>query len=229
MQAVSLRSPGQSLWTPCAAAPPSPRGPGDARGARGGPWGPHGAPSKGSAAGTGHEDGGHRDIQHPPLLGTGEPGVSLAAAGALALREGLEVHGEGQLLGQRRALPLVPCQHVAHHQPEGHQQQPHGVGQDALGHELAVGVPAGTERDARALGRGWPGPALAGDLLVLILILLEEGGVVPQLSTAPRNVPCPQIQQEVRLLLALGDSREKGGGGTVLQTRPWAAQRPPTR
>lgn len=227
MQAVSLRSPGQSLWTPCAAAPPSPRGSGDARGARGGPWGLLGAPSKGSAAGTGHEDGGHRDIRHPPLLGTEEPGVSLAAAGALALREGLEVHGEGQLLGQRRALPLVPCQHVAHHQPEGHQQQPHGVGQDALGHELAVGIPAGTERDARAMGRGWPGPALAGDPLVLILILLEEGGVAPQLGTAPRNVPCPQIQQEVRLLLALTAGRSGGGARSYRPSHGQPSAPPP--
>lgn len=158
----------------------------------GGPRELHGAPSKGSA----HRHrarrwGGRRDIRHPPLLGTGEPGLSLAAAGALALREGLEVHGEGQLLGQRRALPLVPRQHVAHHQPEGHQQQPHGVGQDTLGHELAVGVPAGTERDARALGRGWPGPALAGTPSILILVLLEEGGVAPKLSTGTGKCPLP--------------------------------------
>lgn len=82
------------------------------------------------------------------MPGTGELGTSLAAAtGALALRQGLEVHGEGQLLGQRRALPVISRQHVAHHQPEGHQQHSQGVGQDTLGHKLAVGVPAEAEGD----------------------------------------------------------------------------------
>lgn len=93
--------------------------------------------------GTSH--GHHKEL----VPGTRELGTSLAAAtGALALRQGLEVHGESQLLGQRRALPVVPRQHVAHHQPEGHQQHSQGVGQDTLRHKLAVGVPVGTEGDA---------------------------------------------------------------------------------
>lgn len=81
--------------------------------------------------------------------------MSLAATTrALSLCQGLEVHGQGQLLCQWWALPLLPCQHVAHHQPKGHQQHPQGVGQDALGHKVAVGITAGMERDAQALRDG---------------------------------------------------------------------------
>jgi len=135
------------------------------------------------------------------MPGTGELGTSLAtAAGALTLRQGLEVHGEGQLLGQRRALPVVPCQHVAHHQPEGHQQHPQGVGQDTLGHKAAVGVPVGTERGAQASGCGWP---------VLLLAGCPPG-------THPGEDPCPpnQSKRGVPGCCSLW-------GGTLLVTANW--------
>lgn len=92
--------------------------------------------------------------------------MSLAATTrALSLCQSLEVHGQGQLLCQWWAPPLLPCQHVAHHQPKGHQQHPQGVGQDALRHKVAVGITAGMERDAQALRDGWwPVPILAGTL-----------------------------------------------------------------
>lgn len=143
------------------------------------------------------------------MLGTRELRTSLAAATrALALRQGLEVHGKGQLLGQRRALPVVPCQHIAHHQPKGHQHHPQGVGQDTLGHKVAVGVPAGVEGDAQASECGWPVPNLAG---------------TPSSSSSSGHTPwerslSPRSEQEVtaRVLLALGrDSRENWGHSPI--------------
>lgn len=105
--------------------------------------------------------------------------MSLAATTrALSLCQGLEVHGQGQLLCQWRALPLVPGQHVAHHQPKGHQQHPQGVGQDALRHKVAIGITAGMEGDVQALRDGWPVPILAGTLLILILQAHTVGKVL---------------------------------------------------
>lgn len=129
--------------------------------------------------------------------GDQELGISLAATtGALTLCQGLEVHGQGHLLGQRWALPLLPCQHVAHHQPEGHQQHPQGVGQDALRHKVAVGITVGVERDAQALRDGWPVPTLAGTLILILILQAHTLG----------KVPSPKSEQErnVGILLTLG-------------------------
>lgn len=129
-----------SLGTLYVVAPPSARRMEDAEG----------APSKGSS----HQHWARSwgTSRHPTSTRTGQLGASLgaslAASGALTLREGLEVHGEGHLLGQRCPLPVIPRQHVAHHQPEGHQQHPQHVGQDSLGHKVAVGVPVDADGDA---------------------------------------------------------------------------------
>lgn len=116
--------------------------------------------------------------------------MSLAATtGALFLCQGLEVHGQGQLLCQWWALPVLPCQHVGHHQPEGHQQHPQGVGQDALRNKVAVGITVGMDRGAQALRGGWFVPILAGTL-----------------SSSFRHTPFPKSEQErsVGVLLAFG-------------------------
>lgn len=64
-------------------------------------------------------------------------------AGAVALRQRLEVHGERLLFRLEGPLPVGAGQDVEHDRAEGDQQQAQHVGQDALGLERAVLGPAG--------------------------------------------------------------------------------------
>lgn len=67
-------------------------------------------------------------------------------AGAVALRQRLEVHGERLLFRLEGPLPVGAGQDVEYDRGEGGQQQAQHVGQDALGLERAVLGPAGLRR-----------------------------------------------------------------------------------
>lgn len=97
---------------------------------------------------TGHEEA-HTQAPPPPQ---GPSSLSLGA-GAVALRQCLEVHGEGLLFGLGGPLPFGASQDVEHDQSKASQQQPQHVGQDTLGLKRAVLGPAGS---------GWKGEATPG-------------------------------------------------------------------
>lgn len=121
--------------------------------------------------------------------------MSLAAiTRTLTLCQGLEVHGEGQLFSQGRALPVISCQHVAHQQPKGHQQHPQGVGQDALRYKVAVGVTGRQRRMLKSQGVG--GLCLPWVRPLLILILCTD-------SLGEAFSPKSEQEETACMLLAL--------------------------
>lgn len=122
-------------------------------------------PALPSLPGAGNPEGGpEAERKTPAITGTrggpaarpatpqGLSGRSLGA-GTVALRQCLEVHGEGLLLGLGGPLPFGACQDVEHDQGEASQQQAQHIGQDTLRLKRAVFGPAGS---------GWEGEATRG-------------------------------------------------------------------
>ena len=96
-------------------------------------------------------------------------------AGAVALRQRLEVHGERLFFSLRGALPVGASQDVEHDHAKADQQQAQHVGQDALRLERAVLGPAGS---------GWEGEATHG-VTVRPLVICPGARKMPPATPAP--------------------------------------------